>query len=103
MFKDWDNCVRDGVATINCLPIVFLNLLSALLMFAGLTALVMFITGGFKFMNSSGDPKKIEGAINNFKFGIIGLAIVLASFVIINIISQVTGVGCIKTFGFGCQ
>lgn len=110
MFKEWGdivaNCVQGGenkVATISCVPAIFANLLSALLVFAGLTALIMFIAGGFKLMNSAGDAKKLEGAKNNFKFGIAGLAIVLGSFLLINILSAVTNVPCITKFGFGCN
>jgi len=108
MFKAWNDVIKGGclqgdVATLSCLPAIFLNILSALLAFVGLTALIMFIIGGFKFMNAEGDPKKISGAENNFKFGIIGGLIALSSFLIINVISTLTGVECIKTFGFGCQ
>lgn len=125
MFTDWnkvkglEKCLQDvidpktgavtgQVATLNCIPAIFLNIVNALLMFAGLTALAMFFLGGFKLMNSAGDPKKLEGAKNNFKYGILGLIIVLFSFVIINVIYRVTGVtSCISEFGFkfgfGCQ
>lgn len=111
MFKLWNElvpgCVQDPsgnkVATLSCIPAIFSNLLSALLAFAGFTALIMFLMGSFKFMNSEGDAKKLAGAENNFKFGIIGLAIVLASFLLISIISKVTGVECITKFGFGCK
>lgn len=110
MFKLWDETVKGclqgvkgDVATLSCVPAVFMNLLSALLLFSGLTALVMFLMGGFKFMSSAGDAKKLEGARNNFKYGIIGLVIVLSSFLFINIISQITGVACITKFGFGCE
>lgn len=106
-FKPWgDECVKDGVATIRCISVVFENLLSALLAFAGLAALLMFLMGSFKYINSAGDPKKTEGAKNNFTYGIIGAVIVFASFLIINIISTVTGVKCIvdiTKFGFNCQ
>jgi hypothetical protein len=105
LFKEWGACLQDvgntkGVATISCIPIIFLNILSALMLFAGFTTLVMFIIGGFKFMNAAGDPKKIEGARNNFIAGIIGASIVLFSFAIIQIISTVTQVECITKFGF---
>jgi hypothetical protein len=117
-FKPWGDCVQhistaDGkineVATLNCLPAIFSNLLSALLAFAGLTALIMFIMAGYKFMKSigGGDPKNATGAGANFKYGIIGLVIVMFSFLIINIISTVTGVTCVSDFAhFGflvCQ
>jgi len=103
------NCVlptpngKDQVATLNCIPAIFSNVVNALLIFAGIFALGIFIMGGFKFMNSAGDSKKLEGARNNLVYGIMGLLIVLLSFLIINIISTVTGVECIKKFGFFCQ
>lgn len=111
MFKAWkdvvENCVHDPegkqVATLSCIPAIWLNALSALLAFAGLIALIMFMVAGFKLMASQGDPKQLQSADNNFKFGIIGLAIVLFSFLAINIISQITGVKCITLFGFDCQ
>jgi TRAP-type C4-dicarboxylate transport system permease small subunit len=111
-FKPWgeivDKCVQNvgtpkEVATLSCIPAIFANLLNALLTFAGLIALFMFIVGGYKLMNSAGDPKKTAEAQNNFKYGILGLIVVLSSFLLINLISIVTGVECIKTFGFGCN
>lgn len=110
MFSEWGNCVQnfdnaENVATLSCISVIFLNILSALLAFAGLTALTMFIMGGYKFMFSKGDAKRLEGARNNFIFGIIGLGIVLFSFVFIRTISIVTGIECIGIigkFGFGC-
>jgi hypothetical protein len=102
MFKDWGECVKDGVATISCVPVIFLNLLNALFAFAGLMAITMFIMGSYKFINSAGDQKKIESAKNNFSYGLLGLVIVAFSFTIIRIISTVTNVPCITTFGFGC-
>jgi hypothetical protein len=104
MFKDWGKCVQrvpdangkiNEVATLDCLPVIFANLLSALLAFAGLMTIIMFVMGSFKFINSAGDPKKIEGARNNFTYGLLGLVIILFSFVIISIISTVTGVKCV--------
>lgn len=122
MFNIWNDIVKDcvqtvitkdkdgnvtsivkDVATLSCIPAIFLNVLGALLMFAGLTALIMFIIGSFKYMDSEGDPKKIEGAKHNFEFGITGLAIVVFSFAIISIISIVTRTPCIVRFGFGCS
>jgi hypothetical protein len=107
MFKDWGECVEripdangkiNEVATLNCIPIIFSNLLSALLAFAGLMAILMFVMGSFKFINSAGDPKKIESAKNNFVYGLLGLVIILFSFVIISIVSTVTGVKCVADF-----
>ena len=106
MFKEWGECVKGGiagVATLDCLPAIFSNVVSALLAFVGLFALFLFIFAGFRYMNSAGDPKKLEGARNTLIYGILGLLIVLFSFFIINLISIVTGAPCIKVFGFGCK
>ncbi|MBI4089320.1 MAG: hypothetical protein HY424_01275 [Candidatus Levybacteria bacterium] len=110
MFHSWNEiikgCVYDSggkdVATLSCIPAIFSNMVNALLTFTGLIALAIFIFGGFKFIHSGGDPKKLEGARNNLIYGILGLLIVLLSFGIINIIVAVTGVECIRNFGFGC-
>lgn len=104
--KDAAGRIISEVATLSCIPVIFANLLSVLLTFSGLTALIMFIAGSFKTMNAAGDPKKIESANNNYKFAIIGLTIVAASFMLISLISIVTGVKCIAdfaNFGFGCK
>lgn len=110
MFKQWGECVKNfdnakDVATLSCIPIVFLNLLNALLVFVGFFALFLFIFSGYKYMNSGGDAKKLEGARNTLIYGILGLLVVLFSFFIINLISIVTGVKCIEfgQFGFECK
>jgi hypothetical protein len=103
MFSDWGSCVNGGVATLDCIPAVFANLLSAILALSGVVSLLMFIMAGIRLIYSGGDAKKVEAGKNTLIYGIIGLAVVLLSFAIISIISQVTGVTCITKFGFGCQ
>jgi hypothetical protein len=102
-FQIWNNCLQGGgnkVATLDCVPIVFSNLLSALLSFAATAAIILFLLGSFKFMRAGGDQKKLEGAKHTFSYAIIGFVIIVASFLIIKIISTVTGVECITKFGF---
>lgn len=102
----WNTIVPDcvtaeGVATLTCLPAVFKNLVTAVLVFAGIVALFLIIFSGIKFLTSGGDPKQVEGARKTLTYAIIGLVVILSSFAIINIIAGVTGVDCIKQFGFG--
>ena len=96
----WDKCLEKGVATLNCIPIVFSNILNWALAFAGVAALFLIILSGIKFITSGGDPKQVEGARHTLTYAIIGLLIILFSFLILNLISYVTGVECIKVFGF---
>lgn len=103
MFKEWGECVKEGVATINCILPVFSNLVSFFLAFAGLFGVVILILGGFKYINSAGDPKKLESARGNLIYGTIGILMVIFSFFIIQLVSNFTGVECILKFGFGCE
>jgi hypothetical protein len=120
MFKDWgaSGCTQiitdasgktTEVATLSCLPVIFANLLSTILAFAGLMTILMFFMGSFKFMHAGGNPEIIKGAKNRFTYAMMGLVIVLLSFVVISIISKVTGVTCLLNifnttdFSFGCH
>lgn len=101
---DWGKCVNSGAASLQCIPAVFKNIITAALLFAGVAALFFIIFSGIKFILSRGDAKKVQSARETLTYAIIGLIVILLSFLIVNIISYITGVGCIKFFGFGnCQ
>src|SRR3989338_986066 len=91
------------VATLSCIPAIIANLVTALFVFAGLICLVLIIASGYKFINSAGDPKRLGSARDTLIHAILGLLIVIFSFFIINLISIITSVPCIKSFGLGCQ
>lgn len=96
----WENCVVDGVATLQCVPQVFQNIVTAALIFAGVVALFFIIISGYKFLTSGGDPKQVDGARKTMMYAILGLILVLLSFAIVKFISITTGVDCINKFGF---
>lgn len=105
LFKKWDSCLQppgdpNGIATLQCVPLVFENVIRAALVFAGIVALYFIIISGIKFITSGGDPKAVEGARKTLMFAIIGLLIVLLSFFIVSVIGYITGVNCINSFGF---
>lgn len=104
MGQNWEtivpNCIVNDVPTLSCLPAVFGNVVNAALIFAGVVALILVILSGIKFITSSGDPKQVEGAKKTMTFAIIGLVIILLSFLIIKIIGALTGTECITVFGF---
>ncbi len=92
--------VAKGVATLECIPAVVRLAIDWLFIFAGIAALFFIFFAGFKFMTSGGDPKQVEGARKTLTFAIIGLVVILLSFAVINLISQLTGATCILNFGF---
>ena len=59
--------------------------------FAGVAFFIMFISGGFKWMNSNGDPKKTAKATSTLTLSILGLVGVILSFIVIKFIGTFTG------------
>jgi hypothetical protein len=91
--KDWSGrCVQGDVATIQGLECLFGNILQVIVGFAGLAFFVMFITGGFQYMTSSGDDKKIAASSSTLTMAVIGLVGIIVSWLIIKFISTFTGV-----------
>ena len=108
--QPWDqSCIVNGVATLRCIPSLFENLVNGALMFVGVTAVIMLIWGGMKFINSGGDQKQTQAAKQILTYAVIGVILVLGSFAIIYFIGYVTGSGdCITNMdnisnGKGCE
>ena len=100
--QNWGGgCVdSNGVASLNCIPYVFSNIVRAALMFVGAVAVILLIYAGIRFVMSGGDPKQVQSARSIITYAIIGLVIVLSSFAIIYLISYLTGAKCIETLSF---
>ena len=54
---------------------------------AGLIATGFFVVGGFTYITSSGNPEKLDQAKRTLFYSATGLAIVIAAFVISNIVT----------------
>jgi hypothetical protein len=90
--QQWSaDCIVNGVATLRCIPDLFQNVINGALMFVGVTAIVMLIYGGIKFINSGGDQKQTTEARKILTFAILGVILVLGSFAIIYFIGFLTG------------
>ena len=92
--ESWEasGCVKDGVATIACIPIVIQNIVNALVIIAGVVAVFMIIFAGYKFVMSEGDPEKIADARKTLTYAIAGLIFIFMSFFFLNLIAKFTGV-----------
>lgn len=55
---------------------------------AGLVATGFFVAGGFGYITSSGNPEHLEKSKHTLIYSSIGLAIVIAAFVISNIVTD---------------
>lgn len=92
---DWASCLNNGVATFNCLPTLFSNVVSVLLTLSGVAALFFIIFSGIKFITSGGDPKQVEGARKTLTYAIIGLIVIFLAYFIVNTVATLTGAHCI--------
>jgi hypothetical protein len=94
----WDpNCLASGdVATFTCLESVFKNVVVALTALVGVALFVMLIIGGYGFLLSGGDQKKLEKARGTLTSAITGVVIIVIAYLILQTIHLFTGVDVTK-------
>lgn len=64
---------------------------SVITVFAGLAGLIatgFFVAGGFTYITSSGNPEQLDKAKRTLTWSAIGLAIVIAAFILANIVTS---------------
>ena len=61
-----------------------------------ITFIFIFLLGGYRWITSSGDEKKLAAARNQITHGLVGLAIVLSSWLIIGIIGTLFDINTLK-------
>lgn len=75
---------------------VLKNIISILAPIAAIAFLIMLIVGGFQFVTSGGDPKAAGHARATLTFAVIGIILVVASWLILLLIQNLTGVDVTK-------
>jgi hypothetical protein len=86
-------CVSNGdVATIQGFECLFANILKVVMGFAGLAFFAMLVVGGFKFITSGGDPKKMASASSTLTLAFVSVLGVIVSWLILLLIQNFTGV-----------
>lgn len=63
--------------------------LEVLLIIAALVTLVNLISAGFDYMDSTGDPKKVQSASNKLLYSFIGLAVIVLAPLIAGLLGQI--------------
>lgn len=69
------------------------NLFTLAFALIGFYFMFNIISAGYDYVMSSGDPKKISAAGSRFINGFIGLAVAFFSFLIVNLITNMIGLG----------
>ena len=68
------------------------NIIKLLAPAAGIAFFVMLLVGGYQFMTSGGDPKAVGAARNTLTYAVIGIILVVASWLILLLVREITGV-----------
>jgi hypothetical protein len=84
-------CATQKIGTLNCIPYFLRNIVNAVFILAAAVAVILIIFSGIRLLISGGDVEKVARAKKSLTFTIIGLVIILLSFVIINLLGRVTG------------
>ncbi len=93
----WSGCFENlpdanQVATIRCLEPLFKNVVTAVVSLSGVALFIMLLIGGFNFLFSGGDQKKLEKARGTITNAIVGLVIIVSAYLILRTVSVFTGV-----------
>lgn len=95
---EWTDCYfndipnAEKVASIKCLEPLFANVVRAVVALSGVALFIMLVAGGFSFLFSGGDQKKLEQARGTVTNAILGLALIASAYLILQVISAFTGV-----------
>ncbi len=69
------------------------RILPILISFAGLILLFTLIWGGYDFINSQGEAQKVKSAQAKITAGIIGIVLLVISYLLSRLISKIFGLG----------
>jgi len=78
-------------ASFKDLETIFARILNLALTLGGITAFIMLIVGGFRFLTSSGDPKQTQAAGQTITMAIVGLLVAIGSWFILGLLGNLTG------------
>lgn len=76
---------------LQALECIIIQILNLAMQFAGIAVFIMFIIGGFKYLTAGGDAKKTEAAQKTITSAILGLALLLGSWLIMLLLEQIVG------------
>ena len=94
-----EQCFNDTIAKLGCLPFYLGNIINGIFALSGVAAIILIIISGIRLLLSGGDADKVAKARTSLYYSIIGFVIVLSSFLILRVISFITGAECINALG----
>jgi hypothetical protein len=90
--SQWVGLENGDVATFKSLESLFGNVVQALTALVGVAIFIMFVVGGFNFLFSGGDQKKLEKARGTITNAIIGVVVIVTAYLVLLAIKALSGV-----------
>lgn len=87
-----ESCSIDGVVQITCIVPLIANVIRAVVSLGAVALFIMLLAGGFNFLFSGGEQKKLEAARGTVTQAIVGIVIMSVAYLIIKTIELFTGV-----------
>lgn len=95
-----EECFQDTIAKLGCLPFYLGNIINGMFALSAIATIILIILSGIRLLSSGGDAARVAKARASLYYSIIGFVIVLSSFLILRVISFITGAECINALGF---
>jgi len=90
---DWASCLSpEGVAQLKCFEVVFARIVAMITGLASIIFFIMLVYGGFRYLTSAGNPKAMEGAQGTLTAAILGMLLIVISYLILLLIQYFTGI-----------
>lgn len=83
-----DPTPSSGVATDTDLNVLLVRIINILLGIAGLVAVIFLIVGGFRYITAGGNEEAAEAGKKAIVNAIIGIVIIILSFVIVRVVAN---------------
>ena len=81
-----DNTCKNTPANGPSLPATVKAAINILLFIIGVTAVIVIVVQGFRFVNSNGDTQAVSKAKNGIIFALIGVAVAFIAYAIVNFV-----------------
>ena len=75
----------------NCIVNLLQTIITWVLAIAGSLAMLMLIYGGIRYILSTGDEKRLEGAKKTILWAIIGIIVITASYLLVSVAGSLLG------------
>lgn len=82
------DCGNTGVPCQSTFSGIVMQIIQILLSIAGLVAVIFLIVGGFRYITAGGNEETAEAAKKTITNAIIGIVVIILSFVIVRVISN---------------